>query len=150
MVARRGLGLITSSNFFVPQVNLPGSMASFVTPAAIPISAIAAKGGKTGLGWLHRWGLGQDDSPVYAPANLTATWSDATTGKALGQDASGTIWDLETGKPLVAAVPSILGQSTQTAGTSTWNYATGYTPSQPMDFSGVVLRGVYPKVCPPT
>jgi hypothetical protein len=26
------LGLITSSNFFVPQVNLPGSMASFVLP----------------------------------------------------------------------------------------------------------------------
>jgi hypothetical protein len=106
MVARRGLGLITSSNFFVPQVNVPGSMASFVTPAAIPISAIAANGGKTGLRWLHRRGLGQDDSTVYAPANLTATWSDATTGKALGPDASGTIWDLETGKPVVSAVPS--------------------------------------------
>ena len=38
MVARRGLGLITSSNFYVPQANLPGSMASFVTPAAIAVS----------------------------------------------------------------------------------------------------------------
>jgi len=37
MVVRRGLGLITSSNFYVPQVNLPGSMANFVTPAGIPI-----------------------------------------------------------------------------------------------------------------
>jgi hypothetical protein len=27
----RGLGLITSSSFYAPQVNLPGSMASFVT-----------------------------------------------------------------------------------------------------------------------
>jgi hypothetical protein len=33
------LGLITSSSFFVPQINLPGSMASFVLPA-IPIHAI--------------------------------------------------------------------------------------------------------------
>jgi hypothetical protein len=40
------LGVITSSSFFVPQVNLPGSMASFVPPA-IPIQTIAANGGKT-------------------------------------------------------------------------------------------------------
>jgi hypothetical protein len=35
------MGLITSSNFFVPQVNLPGNMASFVMPAAIlaPVAA---------------------------------------------------------------------------------------------------------------
>jgi hypothetical protein len=42
------LGVISSSSFFVPQVNLPGSMASFVWPAAIPIlmtipSAMATK-----------------------------------------------------------------------------------------------------------
>lgn len=30
-----GLGLISSSNYYVPQVNLPGSMASFVTPAGV-------------------------------------------------------------------------------------------------------------------
>ena len=37
MVARGGFGLITGgSNFFVPQVNTPGSMASFVSPAAVP------------------------------------------------------------------------------------------------------------------
>lgn len=30
-----GMGLISSSNYYVPQVNLPGSMASFVTPAGV-------------------------------------------------------------------------------------------------------------------
>jgi hypothetical protein len=34
LIRRNGLGLLTSSNFYVPQVNLPGSMASFVTPPA--------------------------------------------------------------------------------------------------------------------
>ena len=38
----RGLGLITRSNFYVPQVNLPGSMATFVTPAGIPIPVAVA------------------------------------------------------------------------------------------------------------
>jgi hypothetical protein len=33
------LGVITSSSFFVPQVNLPGNMASFIPPA-IPIHAM--------------------------------------------------------------------------------------------------------------
>src|SRR5215472_3086607 len=33
------LGLISSSSFYVPQVNLTGSMASFVTPAGIPVVA---------------------------------------------------------------------------------------------------------------
>jgi hypothetical protein len=44
------LGLITSSNFFVPQVNVPGSMASFVAPAAVvsPVPVpVAANGAKT-------------------------------------------------------------------------------------------------------
>lgn len=43
-----GLGLISSSNFYVPQVNMPGSMASFVTPAgvtaAIPVVPTAGTG----------------------------------------------------------------------------------------------------------
>lgn len=43
-----GTGLITGSNFYVPQVNVPGSMATFVTPAgitgAIPVAAPAATG----------------------------------------------------------------------------------------------------------
>ena len=43
-----GLGLISSSNFYVPQVNMPGSMASFVTPAgvtaAIPMVPTTATG----------------------------------------------------------------------------------------------------------
>jgi hypothetical protein len=30
-----GLGLITSSSFFVPQVNVSSNMAAFVTPAAV-------------------------------------------------------------------------------------------------------------------
>lgn len=41
-----GMGLISSSNFYVPQVNMPGSMASFVTPAgvtaAIPVVPAAS------------------------------------------------------------------------------------------------------------
>lgn len=55
-----GLGLITSSNFYVPQVNMPGSMASFVTPAGVsamipaPVSVPA-----TALR-----GLGQGASPL--------------------------------------------------------------------------------------
>ena len=32
-----GLGILTSSSFFVPQVNVPGSMATFVTPSMIPV-----------------------------------------------------------------------------------------------------------------
>jgi hypothetical protein len=48
MLGRGGFGLISTSNFYVPQVNLPGSMASFVRPAVIPISAPLV--GKTGLG----------------------------------------------------------------------------------------------------
>jgi hypothetical protein len=34
-VGRSGMGLITGSNFYVPQANLPGSMASFYLPAAL-------------------------------------------------------------------------------------------------------------------
>lgn len=53
-----GMGLISSSNFYVPQVNMPGSMASFVTPAgvtgAIPVVPAATSG-------MH--GLGQQFSP---------------------------------------------------------------------------------------
>jgi hypothetical protein len=51
MVARGALGLIAPSSFFVPQVNLPGSMASFVTPA-IPRQAVvvAAANAKRGSG----------------------------------------------------------------------------------------------------
>jgi hypothetical protein len=49
-----GMGLISSSNFYVPQVNMPGSMASFVTPAgvtaAIPVVPAAAATGMSGLG----------------------------------------------------------------------------------------------------
>lgn len=45
-----GLGLLTSSNFFVPQVNLPGSMASFVAPAAIPAPMAVPASTLRGLG----------------------------------------------------------------------------------------------------
>jgi hypothetical protein len=57
-----GLGLLTSSNFFVPQVNVPGSMASFVLPATIPIPAVAHAAAKSG-------GLGQSTTnpPWWAP-----------------------------------------------------------------------------------
>jgi hypothetical protein len=48
-----GMGLLTSSNFFVPQVNLPGSMASFVAPAAIPAPVVVPAAGSklSGLGY---------------------------------------------------------------------------------------------------
>jgi hypothetical protein len=62
MLGRGGLGLITSSNFFVPQVNQPGSMASFVLPAAVPVApAQAANGNATrGLGAVDRyWPIGR-------------------------------------------------------------------------------------------
>lgn len=45
-----GMGLISSSNFFVPQVNQPGSMASFVRPAAIPAPVVIPATGMNGLG----------------------------------------------------------------------------------------------------
>lgn len=44
-----GMGLLTSSNFYVPQVNQNGSMASFVTPAGIPVPMVPATG-MSGLG----------------------------------------------------------------------------------------------------
>jgi hypothetical protein len=50
MLRRGGLGLITSSNFFMPQVNLPGSMASFVTPAGIPQPVVVPASGMKVLG----------------------------------------------------------------------------------------------------
>jgi H+/gluconate symporter-like permease len=46
-----GMGLITGSNFYVPQANLPGSMASFYLPAAIPTApAVVPAAGMSGLG----------------------------------------------------------------------------------------------------
>ena len=36
-----GLGLITASNFYLPQVNVPGSMGTFILPAAVPVPAPA-------------------------------------------------------------------------------------------------------------
>lgn len=45
-----GMGLISSSNFYVPQVNLPGSMASFVAPAAIPAPVVVPASTMNGLG----------------------------------------------------------------------------------------------------
>ena len=55
----RGLGVITAANFFVPQVNTGGSMASFIAPAAIPRQSVvaAAANAKRGLGRYAR-GLG--------------------------------------------------------------------------------------------
>ena len=50
MLGCGGLGLITPSNSFVPQVNLPGSMASFVTPAGIPAPVVVPASGMKGLG----------------------------------------------------------------------------------------------------
>jgi hypothetical protein len=53
--------LITSSNFYVPQVNMSGSMASFVRPAGTRVPGVIVGGG---LGRIvrRRRGLGQDGS----------------------------------------------------------------------------------------
>lgn len=46
-----GMGLISSSNFYVPQVNTPGSMASFVTPAGVTAAIpVMPSTGMHGLG----------------------------------------------------------------------------------------------------
>lgn len=49
-----GMGLLTSSNFFVPQVNIPGSMATFVAPAAIPAPVVVSGAKMSGLGQYPR------------------------------------------------------------------------------------------------
>lgn len=67
---QRGLGLITSSNFYIPQVNLPGSMASFVLPAGIPASlaqpAAVRKSSGSGLGQTSA------DVPFWCTSKLTS------------------------------------------------------------------------------
>ena len=44
----KGMGIITPSNFFVPQVPVNGSMASFISPAALP-AAIPVAAGMRGI-----------------------------------------------------------------------------------------------------
>ena len=46
-----GMGLLTSSNFYVPQVNVPGSMATFVNPASIPPPMVTSGARMSGLGY---------------------------------------------------------------------------------------------------
>lgn len=41
----RGMGLIAPSNFYVPQVNAPGSMGSFIRPSAVPSAYVPPAGG---------------------------------------------------------------------------------------------------------
>ena len=70
---RRGFGLITSSNFFVPQVNLPGSMASFVLPAGVAAWTVATTSGA----------LGQTPQQMYSLVpNPTMQAPVSTTGNA--------------------------------------------------------------------
>lgn len=53
-----GMGMIGPSSFYTPQVNQPGSMGSFVLPAATngAMAAMAASAPKTGMGVLRRTG----------------------------------------------------------------------------------------------
>jgi len=71
MWGRGGLGLISSSNFYVPQVNLPGSMAAFIRPAAIPVPVpVSSTGGSSGLGLLAGLGQAPDilgPGPLFGP-----------------------------------------------------------------------------------
>ena len=65
------LGVITSSNFFVPQVNLPGSMASFVWPTMVIHDSMRTNGGKTTQ---QLRGLGQGCDPNDPLCGLPPDW----------------------------------------------------------------------------
>ena len=71
-----GFGLITSSDFFVPQVNRSGSMANFVTPvgvtAAIRVPLPANSGGYSGLG--QSASVRTDSSWVWLPLLALGAW----------------------------------------------------------------------------
>lgn len=54
-----GMGLITDSNFYVPQVNLPGSMARFVTPAGIPAPVVVPAAAAAGMGATNQRRIGR-------------------------------------------------------------------------------------------
>ena len=61
-----GLGVITSSNFYVPQINLPGSMATFALPAGVPVAApVCANRGTVPSG-----GLGQTPTAAFGLPSL--------------------------------------------------------------------------------
>ena len=59
----RGFGLITSSSFYVPQVNLPASMAAFVPPAAVVFPPSPRGGGDA----RNRWNAGLNSARRVAP-----------------------------------------------------------------------------------
>jgi hypothetical protein len=55
----RGVGLLGGSNFFIPQVNIPGSMGSFMIPGNVTSAigaAIPAAPASAGMGRLRRTG----------------------------------------------------------------------------------------------
>ena len=71
-VKRRGFGLITSSNFYVPQVNLPGSMASFVLPAGVSTGTVVTKSGALGQTPQQMYVLTPNPT-TQAPIHITTT-----------------------------------------------------------------------------
>lgn len=86
LTGRTGFGLITSSNFFVPQVNLPGSMVTFVRPAGIPVPI----GKRSGLGQADiTGGICMDASGNAAPC--PGVIQPPATGSGYQQSASGSI-----------------------------------------------------------
>jgi hypothetical protein len=121
----RGFGLITSSSFFSPQVNLPGSMASFVLPAAVPLPPPVKP--KTGLS-----GLGLDPSnPCYDPERPSwmPAWLNDSNEQACMQAAQSSV---STAAMLKQAVsPSVIPTITYPTSTSTSAYPglpVGYDP----------------------
>ncbi len=52
----RGMGLLSPSSFYVPQVNAPGSMGSFVRPSAVPAPYVPPANAMHGLGRTRRVG----------------------------------------------------------------------------------------------
>jgi hypothetical protein len=67
MIGRGGVGLISASNFYVPQVNLPGSMARFVPPAGIPIGTAWIGGSSKSSGGLGQNSIWQSVAATIAP-----------------------------------------------------------------------------------
>ena len=76
-VKRRGFGLITSSNFYVPQVNLPGSMASFVLPAGVSAGTVATKSGALGQTPQQMYVLTPNPT-MQAPVHVASTGNQYT------------------------------------------------------------------------
>ena len=146
MIAR-GMGLISSSNFYVPQVNLPGSMAAFIRPAGARVPVMIVGG--AGLGRIvrrGRRGLGQDqnvDDTTGIPYDTTISVPPADISMPVGgqppsSDPYGTpppgmVYDPGTGL-LVSVPPTPPGLTTTTIPPK---------QQQPFNWAPLMQKGTY-------